>query len=58
MIDVYPPYNISKAQCTGVWHHYDINFDNILNGMISLFVLSSLEGWPDYLYEVIDGGSP
>ena len=25
--------------------------------MISLFVLSTLEGWPDYLYQIIDGAS-
>jgi hypothetical protein len=24
--------------------------------MVSLFVLSTLEGWPDYMYNLIDGG--
>jgi hypothetical protein len=26
--------------------------------MISLFVLSSLEGWPEYLFQSVDGGPP
>jgi len=32
------------------WRIYDINFDNIFNTYTSLFVLSTLEGWPDYMY--------
>lgn len=39
----------------GKWRKYDINFDNIYESLVSLFVLSTLEGWPDYLYEVVDG---
>lgn len=31
-----------------------MNFDNILSGMVTLFVLSTLEGWPNYLYNFID----
>jgi hypothetical protein len=38
-----------------VWLNWDINFDNILYSMVSLFVLSTLEGWPDYMYTTIDG---
>ncbi len=34
----------------GVWHTYDINHDNIYQSLVSLFVLSTLEGWPDYMY--------
>ena len=34
------------------WRIHDINFDNIWNSFVSLFVLSTLEGWPDYMYEV------
>ena len=26
--------------------------------MISLFVLATLEGWPDYCFQLIDGGKP
>lgn len=39
----------------GTWLNFDMNFDNILNAMISLFVLSTLEGWPDYMFSNIDG---
>ena len=42
--------------CYGMrWLNFDMNFDNILNAMISLFVLSTLEGWPDYMFSNIDG---
>jgi hypothetical protein len=59
-IDAYPSYGVSKTDCAliegSVWHTYDVNFDNILHALTSLFILSTLEGWPDYLYEIIDGG--
>ena len=29
--------------------------DNIYNAMISLFVVSTMEGWPDTMYFYIDG---
>ena len=32
-----------------------MNFDNFINSFTSLFVLSTLEGWPDYMYNLIDG---
>jgi hypothetical protein len=32
-----------------------MNFDNIYNAMVTLFVLSTLEGWPDYMFQLIDG---
>jgi hypothetical protein len=52
-------YNINQTDCltlySGVWLNWDINFDNILYSMVSLFVLSTLEGWPDYMYTTIDG---
>ena len=31
-----------------------MNFDNIISGMITLFVVSTLEGWPDYLFNFMD----
>lgn len=42
-------------QLGGDWMTYDLNFDNILNTMITLFIMSTLEGWPDYMYNFIDG---
>ena len=50
------PY-VHKEECLfegGTWETRDINFDNIINGMISLFVLSTLENWPTYMYQFID----
>ena len=28
------------------WINSDFNFDNILNGMLALFTVSTFEGWP------------
>lgn len=37
------------------WKQRLVNFNNAASGLVSLFILSSLEGWPDRLYETIDG---
>lgn len=29
-----------------VWENSDFNFDNVLNGMLALFTVSTFEGWP------------
>ncbi|KAL4431577.1 hypothetical protein ABPG74_017282 [Tetrahymena malaccensis] len=39
-----------------IWDRYDINCDNIGSSMLFLFILSSFEGWPDYVWSFIDGG--
>lgn len=31
-----------------------MNFDNIFNSIITLFILSTQEGWPDYLFDFVD----
>ena len=31
-----------------------MNFDNIINGMITLFVFSTLENWPEFMYDFMD----
>ena len=31
-----------------------MNFDNIFNAIITLFILSTQEGWPDYLFYFVD----
>ncbi|TRY91912.1 hypothetical protein DNTS_029630 [Danionella cerebrum] len=36
------------------WMNSDLNFDNVLNGMLALFTISTFEGWPDLLYKAID----
>uniref|UniRef100_A0A0K0E6W3 Voltage-dependent L-type calcium channel subunit alpha n=1 Tax=Strongyloides stercoralis TaxID=6248 RepID=A0A0K0E6W3_STRER len=37
-----------------IWTKNDFNFDNVLDAMISLFVVSTFEGWPDLLYVAIN----
>uniref|UniRef100_A0A8C6NPN2 Voltage-dependent L-type calcium channel subunit alpha n=1 Tax=Nothobranchius furzeri TaxID=105023 RepID=A0A8C6NPN2_NOTFU len=36
------------------WLNSDFNFDNVLNGMLALFTVSTFEGWPKLLYRAID----
>lgn len=36
------------------WTKYSSNFDNVINAMQTLFIVSSLEGWPDIMYHAID----
>lgn len=38
----------------GEWLRFDSNFDNIGEAMMTLFIVSSLEGWPDIMYQAID----
>ncbi|KAG1973754.1 calcium channel, voltage-dependent, L type, alpha 1S subunit, b [Pimephales promelas] len=37
-----------------LWVNSDFNFDNVLNGMLALFTISTFEGWPEILYRAID----
>ena len=34
-----------------------MNFDNIFTALTTLFVLSTIEGWPNYVFVFVDGGS-
>ena len=36
------------------WKILDINWDNVFHGMLSLFVLLTQEGWPDYMFRSTD----
>uniref|UniRef100_A0A8C4EFA1 Voltage-dependent L-type calcium channel subunit alpha n=1 Tax=Dicentrarchus labrax TaxID=13489 RepID=A0A8C4EFA1_DICLA len=36
------------------WTNSELNFDNIFNGMLALFTISTFEGWPKILYKAID----
>jgi len=38
----------------GEWQTYDSNFDSVPQAMLSLFVIASLEGWPDIMYQAVD----
>ena len=37
-----------------MWTTQFINFDNILNSLLSLYVFSTRENWPFYVYTFID----
>ncbi|CAD8079150.1 unnamed protein product [Paramecium primaurelia] len=53
--EIYYHYGVQECkQNGGVWENRKTNFDNILNGMLTLFILSTLEGWPDIMYWFID----
>jgi len=54
-----------KAECAGVFDNEDFmapvvwstpnyNFDNVFNGILTLYEVSTLEGWPDVLYSCTD----
>ncbi|NWJ06356.1 CAC1S protein, partial [Crypturellus undulatus] len=37
-----------------VWLHNDFHFNNVFSAMMSLFTVSTFEGWPQLLYKAID----
>ncbi|NP_001384627.1 voltage-dependent L-type calcium channel subunit alpha-1S [Gallus gallus] len=37
-----------------VWFHNAFHFNNVLSAMMSLFTVSTFEGWPELLYRAID----
>jgi len=46
-------YGISRSECEEMgknWRIFDTNFDNIFKAMNTLYVISSLEGWPDIMF--------
>ncbi|EAR95184.2 cation channel family protein (macronuclear) [Tetrahymena thermophila SB210] len=53
-------YHVNQDRCQSMgyqWQTYDTNFDNILNAMRTLYIISSLEGWPDLMYQAIDSNT-
>lgn len=47
----------TKFDCNeagGAWVVYDSNFDNIQQAMLTLFIVSTLEGWPDIMLQSVD----
>ena len=41
-----------KFECNvngGSWERYNSNFDDVFQAMMTLFIVSSLEGWPDIM---------
>ena len=59
--NVTPYYHINKETCLAQgnqWLNYGFNFDNIIVSMQSLFVLTSQENWPGYMFLSMDGDYP
>ncbi|CAK1546604.1 unnamed protein product [Leptosia nina] len=40
-----------------VWRRNDFHFDNVMKGMLTLFTVSTFEGWPGLLYVSIDSNA-
>lgn len=38
----------------GSWETYDQNFDDVIKAMTTLYIVSSLEGWPDIMLQAVD----
>ena len=38
----------------GEWLRFKSNFDDIGQAMMTLFIVASLEGWPDIMYQSLD----
>lgn len=50
-------YGINYDDCLkikGSWITFWPNFDNIMNAMNTLYIISSLEGWPNIMYPCLD----
>ena len=48
---------IITKKCTqsgNSWSIYPANFDNIFNSMVTVFILSTQEGWPTIMYYAMD----
>ena len=48
---------INKDDCEakgGIWRNSDNNFDNIFNAVLTLFEMSTTEGWVDIMYKGVD----
>ncbi|XP_026533908.1 voltage-dependent L-type calcium channel subunit alpha-1S-like [Notechis scutatus] len=50
-VDADPTQVVEKER---IWLHNEFHFDNVLSAMMSLFTVSTFEGWPQLLYKAID----
>ncbi|XP_063153765.1 voltage-dependent L-type calcium channel subunit alpha-1S isoform X1 [Candoia aspera] len=50
-VDADPTQVVEKER---MWLHNEFHFDNVLSAMMSLFTVSTFEGWPQLLYKAID----
>uniref|UniRef100_W5KJY4 Voltage-dependent L-type calcium channel subunit alpha n=1 Tax=Astyanax mexicanus TaxID=7994 RepID=W5KJY4_ASTMX len=52
---LYKDGNVGKPErAQRSWENSDFNFDDVLQGMMALFAVSTFEGWPGLLYRAID----
>lgn len=47
MYKLHTSYECESA--SGIWAKYDFNYDDVVSAMQTLYVVSSLEGWPDIM---------
>ncbi len=60
------PTLFTKTLCVGLdedgnplsWGAGDVNFDNIWNALIAMFILSSQDDWPSHMWASVDGTGP
>jgi hypothetical protein len=53
----YGPFNVDEATCIasgGTWATQLVNFENIASSMMSLYIFSTRENWPFYVFTFID----
>lgn len=51
------PYKINKVSCIEQgynWKTRNVNFENIYSSLQTLFILSTLEDWPDIMNDCMD----
>lgn len=55
---VYKDGDITKpSEDSREWEQNDFHFDDVLKAMLTLFTVSTFEGWPDLLYVAIDSNT-
>ncbi|CAD8056227.1 unnamed protein product [Paramecium sonneborni] len=55
--DSYFNYGVGRQECQGEWKIYPHNFNNIIEAMQSLFVISTLDGWGITFFVCINSAS-
>ena len=38
----------------GTWRNHDVNFDSIFESVSALFIMSTNEGWVDFMNQAVD----
>lgn len=47
-------YEIDCIDAGYTWNSLNPNYDNVINAITALFILTSEEGWPDIMYNAVD----